>query len=103
MEVAPFFGFELICDFLAKHALLPFCESLIVEALKTRRQMRIRLSNGSAPGPSEALVKVVERLLAMHIRGGSVRVFWLKKIKRADLSTLKVLVAAELFTICRWR
>jgi len=41
--------------------------------------MRIRLSNGSAPGPSEALVKVVERLLAMHIRGGSVRVFWLKK------------------------
>jgi len=30
------FGFELICVSWAKHALLPFCESLIVEALKTR-------------------------------------------------------------------
>ena len=60
--------------FWANTQLLPFCEGLIVEALKARRQMRIRLSNGSAPSPSETLVRVVTRLLAMHIRGGPVRV-----------------------------
>jgi hypothetical protein len=36
--------------------------------------MRIRLSNGSAPSPPEILVTVVAKLLAMHIRGGPVRV-----------------------------
>jgi hypothetical protein len=72
----------LICFFLGEHALLPFCEGLIVEAFKARRQMRIRLSNGSAPSPSETLVRVVTKLLAMHIRGGPVRVLRLERTSK---------------------
>jgi hypothetical protein len=87
-----------------KHALLPFCESLIVEALKDASANENSFVERERTGPSEALVKVVVRLLGMHIRDGPVRVFpdW-REIKDADLSTLKVLVAAELFTIWRRR
>jgi len=78
--------FELICVSWAKHALLPFCESLIVEALKTRvGKWEFVCRTGAHRDPSEALVKVVDRPLAMHIRGGPVRVPRLQRNQRCWL------------------
>jgi hypothetical protein len=94
--------FELICVSWAKHALLPFCESLIVEALKYASANENSFVERERTGtrPKLWLKWLIDRLRCIFVAGRCVFP-GCREIKDADLSTLKVLVTAELFTICR--